>query len=633
MASSEASLQTKVLPLGALVLTTAVSVTLLATRSHTYNGTLVSTVQNYRSTVQVLVHAVAAPLSLMQVYVLKALFNFSNRLRIVHEGVSLSEIALWVAISRSSVDWSLPKKHLHWLSLVVVAAAIPQFMWIGALTPVKVSHTRHGAEMEIPAFNLSTNAAWKTEFSHDSEDVISNEVDRCTSVYDKRGFIPSCPVPALQGQLLLSAATATTSDDSMVRQHSRLDTPEWSYYGRSYGVGASVSLASLSEKSFVSDLNYADDLNYTFEETGYNSKVDCFRNTSSELQFELRPDSPSDFPIYTLQGALSNAPNGVTEDYPVVTWYYNRLLGWKARSYNNRNVIAIASGEDNYTDFHHIDCEVEFVPTLFRVSVYNAPGNIAVTPLRNSTTDIESSGTLIASVIQSINLLSRMSNSYYISVRGEALKQNLINMRLRTAIDNEDSIMAAVSESFTAMIDDILVAYGASQMANAEFPPNTTSTPAEVQYPVIQIGNPRYIYIVFALNTAIVLIALEEVIRQRFWDRLLKFDYANVKCSIFAASAGGDWIAESILDANSQKGGNWDGDPSNEEFAIVKVKLAVDDGRPRFFAAPYADIASPEQRHVYPHSRKRSSFFEMGPVSPKGGFISHGDYYNLSDLE
>jgi hypothetical protein len=114
------------------------------------------------------------------------------------------------------------------------------------------------------------------------------------------------------------------------------------------------------------------------------------------------------------------------------------LLAWVARSINQ------------------VQCEVDFTPATFTVSV-----NVSV-----SSTNIEPSGHLVSNAIDSVNLLARMSNTHYVSVLGNTLSLNVLNMQQRynASMTEEDTTTSAVANSFTAMIDDILVAYGASQI-------------------------------------------------------------------------------------------------------------------------------------------------------------------------
>jgi hypothetical protein len=588
MAKDDVSVVERLLPLSALLVTTAASIFLITTKSHSYGGNKVSIVRDNRATIQIIVQVVSHGLALLQLYALRTLFNFATRLRLSSERITLDKYAFWSAGSQLVMDWTLSKTHLAYLTLAVILAATPGAIWAGALTPVDNDTLEVSATLSVPAFSMSSASYWNSEFEHKASDEIANRVDTCQLVHDVRGFIPSCPVPALQGQLLLSASTATTNNKSNTRLHSKLDNSQWSYYGRSFGAGASVGLASpQSRDTAVSALAYA------FNETGYNAAVTCFKNETSQLEFKYDNNSPSDFPVYRFTGPLSIVPQNVTDDFPVTTWYgnYERLLAWKARSYNGQNLISIASGKYNYTQFHHIECKVSFTPTVFEVAVNMSSMRITVKPTQLKAVDIEPNGNLSANVIQTINLLSRMSNSYYISIRGDTLQLNYLNMKQRTNKDDEDTITSAVAESFTAIIDDVLVAYGASQIVLAK---DQTSIPAQVSQRAVRIGSPVYIYITFSLNSLMLLAVLIEASRLRLWHGLLAFDYANIKCAILAASAGGTSLAEQVSAWNRKEEVDWDGGSTNAAFSHVRVSLVMASGKPRLIG----ESAHPELLHT-----------------------------------
>jgi beta-xylosidase len=124
------------------------------------------------------------------------------------------------------------------------------------------------------------------------------------------------------------------------------------------------------------------------------------------------------------------------------------LLAWVARSINQ------------------VQCEVDFTPATFTVSVNVSSSSISVRYASVSSTNIEPSGHLVSNAIDSVNLLARMSNTHYVSVLGNTLSLNVLNMQQRynASMTEEDTTTSAVANSFTAMIDDILVAYGASQI-------------------------------------------------------------------------------------------------------------------------------------------------------------------------
>ena len=127
-------------------------------------------------------------------------------------------------------------------------------------------------------------------------------------------------------------------------------------------------------------------------------------------------------------------------------------------------MIAVAAGTNLYQELNQTQYEVFFRPTAFTIAVNRLQQSIVV-----EAQDIEPTGHLRANVMHSINLLSRMSPSLYVSVLGETLSRNVERMqKQRPHLNLTETVTSAVAESFTAIIDDILVAYSASQISNAQ---------------------------------------------------------------------------------------------------------------------------------------------------------------------
>ena len=217
-----------------------------------------------------------------------------------------------------------------------------------------------------------------------------------------------------------------------------------------------------------------------------------------------------------------------------------------------------------------------FTPTTFNVSVDLIVKTIQVLAVPNiSATNIDPTGNLTANVINSLNLLSRMSGTLYQPILGEALALNTINMARRLSSQdpsssNEDSEVTntnittlAVADSFTAMIDDILVAFGASQIINAK---DTISSSATGTVKAVRVGESPYIVIVFCLNAVILLALVFEAVRTRYWIQLTKFDPLDIKSILVSASAGGGDLTKML--------GVWDGDARHAGLRKLRVRVA-----------------------------------------------------------
>lgn len=161
----------------------------------------------------------------------------------------------------------------------------------------------------------------------------------------------------------------------------------------------------------------------------------------------------------------------------------------------------------------------------------------------------------------------------------------------------------------TAMLDDILVAYGASQIAHTT---GSSKVPARINVQGIRVGIPLYIYASFALNSILVIALAIEAYRLRMWVHLPVFDYSNIKCSMFAASNGGRGIAGEILRNSDYR---WDGGPHNQVFSKTDVTLSEKEGLPQLTATSQGialHVTSSNQSLdsrsalLSPHNRSRS---------------------------
>ena len=588
----------RLLPVLDLMIPTATSIMLYSFGDWQSTGMLYELVKNNQATSQIFVQTISHVLGLFQVSSLCAVLNLSMRYRIMRGSVALQVLSFLVALSTARIDLYLPRRLLFLNAAFVAATFLPAALWAPAISPVTVL-TSQGIENQLlPAFSEGTKAYWDSQFQvRGPGRVVHNINHHCSLINDKRGLIPSCPVPTLQGLLLLSASSATTLDGGP-RNHSKLDNPNWEFIGRSFGAGSSVG---------KSDEHIVDDrvLYYNYTESGYVANVSCIKNTTSDFRFRLEksvrknisiseyqrthhPEMPFDhswsswsdiwstYSIYYVDGYLPNSIIGTPELYPSISWHegYENITGWAAVTNNNRNMIAVAAGNRLYRELDQIQCEVFFRPTVFDVTVNRLQRSIAVEAQPSvEAEDIDPNGHLRANVMHSINLLSRMSPSLYVSVLGETLSRNVERMqKQRPDLDVTEAVTSAVADSFTAIIDDILVAYGASQIVNAQ---DTTSTVAHGLMEAIQLGHAFYRRSVLMLNFLVILTVLFETVRTRCWKYLTKFNILDIKSAIVAASAGGKGIVKAVWARHRSQGTQWAGDPTDIVVRETMVDLVL----------------------------------------------------------
>ena len=118
-------------------------------------------------------------------------------------------------------------------------------------------------------------------------------------------------------------------------------------------------------------------------------------------------------------------------------------------------------------------------------------------------------------------------------------------------------------------MDDILVVYGASQISHAQ---DVTFSATHGITEAMQIGQPLYRYLVFALNCLMILLVGFEAIRTRGWHLLTKFNYLDLKSVVIASSAGGDGIAMAVSNEHRSHGTEWVGDPRDSIACAMRVE-------------------------------------------------------------
>jgi hypothetical protein len=128
-----------------------------------------------------------------------------------------------------------------------------------------------------------------------------------------------------------------------------------------------------------------------------------------------------------------------------------------------------------------------------------------------------------------------------------------------------------VADSFSAIIDDLLVGYGAVQIVIGN---DTISTPLSITVEAARIGKPGYIYATLGLNLLTLFLVLLEAARTRFWSRLRKFNYLDLESAIVASSAGGPVLAGKVDQMHQLQGSCWSGDPADPILSNLRITLS-----------------------------------------------------------
>ncbi|KAK5726162.1 hypothetical protein LTR17_012977 [Elasticomyces elasticus] len=345
-----------------------------------------------------------------------------------------------------------------------------------------------------------------------------------------------------------------------MRRHAKIDAPDWSYVGRSYGVGSSLGLTwILSPEDGVpvvwedglTSVEYKDDvLGVEYEEYGWFADVRCEYNKSSGygLQFVETLDGPNKLDVYAAQGFLPNSfddglEQAVRENYTVVSDPNSTILAWSARTTGNRTFLSIATNSED-SGFNRTQCAIAFLPTMFTISANMSSREILVRP--TTRLDVDDSRlpdiTITANAIRSLNLLSRVSNP---SSLHDALSRNMWNAMsdVGHVMITERDLMSSVEDALAAVLDDILTAYGAAQVVLAH---DTVETDVTAVGMMVMVGVARYVHLVAGFSVVVVVVQVAGSLWTNFWAGLSGFDIFDGMSVMVAASAGGTSLAERI---------------------------------------------------------------------------------------
>ncbi|KAJ4300965.1 hypothetical protein N0V90_003054 [Kalmusia sp. IMI 367209] len=282
----------------------------------------------------------------------------------------------------------------------------------------------------------------------------------------------------MQGNLLTGAAAATPVDGSP-RQHAKLDYTRYNFYGRSYGVGASVGLSDGSIHANPQNRNYS------FVEPGLRTAVSCIVNKTSDFTITKSP--------------------------------YNEFFPDR--------ILAIAAGKW-YKHLDKIQCTLDFQPERLNVSVDINSRNITVIPLNLTNVEFDP-GNLTQVTTRQFELIANDQTNLYTSLVGNSLNSSIsdyITSQSPRKLSLEEASPFGVANAVEAMVDDMLLAYASAQLmiSNQSESTNVTITGA-----AMRVGDDVYIRAAFGINLVVFILLIIEAVRTRLWHRLGTFDYMD----------------------------------------------------------------------------------------------------------
>ena len=271
---------------------------------------------------------------------------------------------------------------------------IPAALWAGAITPVVTREQAFGVT-NIPKYTLDPQGRQLNQTTGNWEGGAANTT---INDYGQFSFFPAYP---FGGRILNKASSATSLDNKTTAIYEKFDNSQYSFNGRSHGIGATVGWPLLNETRQIierQDISILKNLaEYSFEQVGYDARVSCMMNHSSQWNLLVLYESGySGIPIILFAiGPLPNSPAGdntfqrgmidvaysaepiVLAQFAYVSDISMAAIG--AVSNDGTNYLALTSyggslgatsdlpSIPRYSFLNHVQCEVKFIPRTFRV--------------------------------------------------------------------------------------------------------------------------------------------------------------------------------------------------------------------------------------------------------------------------
>jgi hypothetical protein len=162
----------------------------------------------------------------------------------------------------------------------------------------------------------------------------------------------------------------------------------------------------------------------------------------------------------------------------------------------------------------------------------------------------------------------------YTGVMGDAFKLKIDALQARNGHTNltqsdipvytQPDILQDVTEGLELLLDSFFGSIGASQLMlfNESTPVNAT-----MQFSVVRLGAPEYVYSSFAINLVNIVYFAFEIINTRFWKDLPLFNGLDIKSAIICFAASGPEPPNTVR--------NWNGDAADHDVGRLMVKLGA----------------------------------------------------------
>ncbi|KAM0279147.1 hypothetical protein ACHAO9_011810 [Fusarium lateritium] len=497
-----------------------------------FSGGFLKFVDENRPSVQFAVQIIANFMSALQVITICRVINLGVRRRLKTESMSMDQMRAWMDAMIPRINWDLPMGYIFLLGLLVSVSMVLSAIWAAALTPVETSELIKGT-VQVPAWDNIT-------FIREYPSEVGAEGPGKHTALGK--FTYSVGIQML-GSLLAGAASASPIHNS-TRNHEKLDRTGYSYVGRSYGVGSSPGLG---EVHYETGRNM---LGWKYQELGYNAKVNCIYNKTADFRLLTEGDIR-----WAARGELPDSDDGYEYSNYIGFGEGNAVVAMGVAHFKDKDVdvapvrkyIGFAAG-GFYKFLHKAQCEVNFEPTRFNITVSSRGKNITVVPTNDTDVpDIDPSRWLKGTLLRQFELIANDETNLYVSTVGTAFNTSIADHRLRLEMNNtlssrtsKNVTLEGIENAITAMVDDMLVAYSSAQLMVGGFKDETEGF---VRVTAISIGEKKFTIAAFALNMVVAALFILEAIRTRGWKGMTEFDPSDIRHVMIAASEGGGSLA------------------------------------------------------------------------------------------
>jgi hypothetical protein len=209
---------------------------------------------------------------------------------------------------------------------------------------------------------------------------------------------------------------------------------------------------------------------------------------------------------------------------------------------------------------NNIQYDVTFAAKTFKVAADAGNLIIKVTEAGNAGEDLidlttstygSGLGILVQRVMAQLGVLSLINTSMYTSVVDDALYSNVMNVYLRNTnqtdsnATNPEYNLFGVEQAIESIFDDMLAGLASAQLMLGPSD-GKYATPAMATVESVAIGDPRYIWILTAINFLLLALVAEEALRHWGWASLPAWNYTDIDAVVLASSRGGTAIADRL---------------------------------------------------------------------------------------